>query len=152
MARLDRARLENSSYPFSCEVQTRFSDLDTLNHINNVAMADILQEARLRFVFATHVKSGVQRQMVVAASLIEFASDMLYPDPVQVSVGILEVGRSSFRFGQIARQKGRIGAYAEFVMVTRDSQGPVLIPDEWRAALDGLMIKHVQPARAAAAH
>jgi acyl-CoA thioester hydrolase len=142
MSRLDRARLENGTYPFHCEVQTRYADLDMLSHINNVAMADILQEGRLRFVMSTDVKSGLQRQMVVAASLIEFATDMLYPDPVQVSVGILDIGRTSFRFGQVARQKGRVGAYAEFVMVTRDSQGPVPIPDEWRAALEGLRIKY----------
>jgi acyl-CoA thioester hydrolase len=136
MTRLDRGRLDGGVYPYHCQVAMRFADLDQLGHANNVAVAAILQEARLRFIQAFDLIGVVRCELVVAASLIEFAHEMLYPDPIQVAIGVLDIGRTSFRLGQVARQNDRVGAYAEVVQVSRNGQGPVPLPDEWRGKLE----------------
>jgi acyl-CoA thioester hydrolase len=143
MPRLDRARLEKGIFPFQCEVATRFADIDRIGHVNNVATASILQEARARlaheFDFAK-VRKG--QGLVVVSLTIEFVSDMFHPDPVQVSAGLLEIGRSSYRLGQIARQNGRICAFAEAVQVASDKNRSAPFNDEWRDKLKSLLIRY----------
>jgi acyl-CoA thioester hydrolase len=141
MTRIDRARLQEGVFPHRCEIATRYSDLDQLGHVNNVAAAEILQEARARFVAAADLTWGNPRpQVVVASSLIEFVSDLTSPEPVEVSTALLEIGRTSFRLGQVARQGRGIGLYAEIVQVVRDAQGPMPIPDDWRTKLESLRL------------
>jgi acyl-CoA thioester hydrolase len=147
MTRLDRRRLENGVFPYHCQVPTRFADLDRLGHINNVATAEILEEARSRLFHTFDLIGGIHCQLVVAGSIIEFGDEMLWPDPVHISVGLLDVGRTSFRLGQLAVQNSRIGAYAEIVLVMRNDEGPLPLPDEWRNKLETLRIVH--PGRSA---
>jgi acyl-CoA thioesterase FadM len=63
-----------------------------------------------------------------------------------VAVGIVEIGRSSFRFAELASQNGRVGAYAEFAMVARRDGAAVPMPDTWRAMLEGLKVAFPVPA------
>jgi acyl-CoA thioester hydrolase len=138
--RIERAKLERGVFPYTCQVATRYSDLDQLGHVNNVAVAAIFQEGRNRFIRGVDLMGLARCDLVVAALNIEFASDLYHPDPIDLSVGILDIGRTSFRFGQIASQNGRIGAYAEVVQVARDKNGPIPLPDAWRAKLESLKI------------
>jgi len=138
--RIDRARLQREAFPFRCEIATRFSDLDVLGHVNNVAAASILMEARNRFIHHCKLFETERTQLVVASSLIEYAADLLHPEPIEVYVGVLELGRSSLRLGQIAVQNGRVGLYAEIVQVTRDAQGATPMPESWRAKLGSMRI------------
>ena len=140
MTRLDRNRLEAGRFPHTHSVATRFSDVDLIGHVNNVAVGALLQEARYHFIVDTNLLGTAQCQLVIAAVSIEFANDMFHPEPVAVSTGILEIGRTSFRVAQVARQNGRIGAYAETVQVTRDASGSIPLPAEWRDMLDALKI------------
>jgi acyl-CoA thioester hydrolase len=142
MARIDRARLDKGVFPHRCEVATRWSDLDQLGHVNNVAAALILQEGRYRFVIHTGLPFDTpdRHQLVVASSHIEYAADLLSPQPIEVSTGVLEMGRTSFRLAHLARQAERTGIYAEIVQVVRNAQGPAPIPDEWRSRLERMMI------------
>ena len=138
--RIDRARLQREAFPFSCEIATRFSDLDVLGHVNNVAAGAILQEGRNRFIHACELFKLARTQLVVASTLIEYADDLLHPEPVEVCVGVLDIGRSSLRLGQIALQNGRIGVYAEIVQVTRDERGATPLPEAWRSPLEAMRI------------
>ena len=143
MARLDRVRLTSGVFPYVCEVPTRFTDIDVLGHVNNVAAAAIFQEARARFSHAcglVGVMNGLA--LVVASMTIEYADEMRHPDPVQVSVGLIELGRTSYRLGQVARQNGRIGAYAEIVQVASSNGASAPFGEAWRAKLESLKITY----------
>ncbi|TAL03592.1 MAG: acyl-CoA thioesterase [Rhodospirillaceae bacterium] len=140
MARLDRTRLDKGIFPFRCEIATRIADLDTYGHINNVVIAGIFQEGRYRLFRTLDLTDNQDVQQVVAGLTIEFAGEMILPDPIQVATGVLDIGRTSFRLGQIATQNGRVGAYAEIVHVMRDQNGQVPIPHEMRAKLGALKI------------
>jgi acyl-CoA thioester hydrolase len=138
--RIDRSRLDHGSFPFTFDIATRYADLDKLGHVNNVAVAAIFQEGRNRFIYASELMAAARCDLVVASLNIEFANDLMHPDPVEVAVGVLEIGRSSFRLGQVARQGGRIGAYAEVVQVARGPQGSLPLPESWRVKLEALKI------------
>jgi len=138
--RIDRARLDKGGFAYRFNIDPRFSDLDKIGHINNVAIAGIFQEGRNRFFRASALYSLAQRDLVVAACTFEYAGDLLYPDTIEVDIGVLEIGRSSFRVAQTAGQNGRIGAYAEVTQVARDASGACALPDVWREKLETLKL------------
>jgi acyl-CoA thioester hydrolase len=144
MTRLDRARLDNAIFPHQARVATRFADLDQYQHVNNVAVAGVFEEARYPFFQRVELSSEPRCQLVIAACTIEYATDMLYPDPVDIVTGVLEIGRTSVQLAQVARQNGRVTAYAVMVQVSRNEQGPVPLPDAWRARFESLKITHTR--------
>jgi acyl-CoA thioester hydrolase len=134
--RIDRARLDRGIFPHRVEIGTRFSDMDKVGHVNNVAVADLLQEGRNRFIHAIDLMGAARCSLVVAALNVEFAGDLFHPAPVEICVGVLEIGRSSYRIGEIIRQHGRIAVYAEVVQVARTDSGAASLPEAWRPLLE----------------
>lgn len=138
--RIDRARLSRAAFSYSSQIETRFSDLDILGHVNNVAASALLQEGRNRFHHHCGLLRIEDKQVVVASTLIEYAGDLFHPDPVEVCTGVIEIGRSSMRLGQIGLQNGSIGIYAEVVLVARDASGPTPLPQVWRDRLEAMRL------------
>lgn len=141
MIRLDRQRLQGATFPERMEIATRIADLDVQGHVNNVAVATILQESRGRFNKARVASLlGPGDGMVVGGLFIEYAGQMYFPEPLEVSIGALEIGRSSYALGQIVRQDGRITAYAEVSMVIIREGRAAPLSDTLRAALEAASI------------
>jgi acyl-CoA thioester hydrolase len=139
MAKLDRNALESAQLGRVLSLPTRFDDVDVQGHINNAAIVVLLQEARTRFFAALSVRTPASGQGIsVAGMTVEFAAELLYPDPVEVAVGVIAIGRSSFTFGQIVRQGGRNAVYAEVTMVLTQGGAPTPLTDEMRASLTAL--------------
>lgn len=138
--RIDRARLESGVFPYRFEIGTRFSDMDKVGHVNNVAVTDLLQEGRNRFIHALKLMDAAPCALVVASLNVEFAGDLFHPAPVEISVGVLEIGRSSWRIGEVIRQNGRITVYAEVVQVARNDGGATTIPEAWRPLLEAARV------------
>lgn len=138
--RIQRDRLKPGNFPFCYEMQTRFSDLDKVGHVNHVNLTAFFQEGRNRLIYEFELIKAAHCSLVVAALNVEFAGDLFHPDPIEIYSGLLEVGRSSFRVGQIACQNGRVGAYAEVVQVARGEQGPTPLPEAWRPILAKMLI------------
>lgn len=138
--RIQRDRLKPANFPYCYEMPTRFADLDKVGHVNHVNLTSFFQEGRNRCFYAFELLKAAHCGLVVAALNIEFAADLFHPDPIEVHTGLLEVGRSSFRVGQIVCQNGRIGAYAEVVQVARGEQGSRPLPEAWRPVLERMMI------------
>ncbi|HVA41298.1 MAG TPA: acyl-CoA thioesterase [Candidatus Binataceae bacterium] len=144
MSRIDRARLESAAFPLQHPAATRCADVDQLGHINNLATAELFQEGRVHFLLSFGLTGLAQRSGVVAASRIEYARDVLWPHTIDVATGVLDVGRTSFRLGQTARQQDMTAAYAEIVLVMRDAAGPAPLPEASladRARLPGTEIR-----------
>lgn len=137
MARIDRALLDNATYPVITQVATRFDDLDILGHVNNVATAVLFEEGRVRFNRDAGLQAlrGGLRVMVVGLQ-IEFAAEIHHPDPVEVRTGTLAIGRTSFTIGQVARQNGRSVAYAHATLVFADADGPAPVPPAIRESYE----------------
>ena len=140
MLRLDRQRLQNAKFADRIEIPIRFDDLDVQGHVNNAAVAVLFQEARGKFN-GDHVASSLADFGLVVGSLfIDYAGPMHYPDPVEIETGVLEIGRKAYVLGQVARQGGRIAAFAEVTLVVTKDGRAAPIPDIIRSALEEALI------------
>lgn len=111
--------LEPDRYPMHSEIDLRYSDLDVNRHLNNVALIDILQEARGRY----HRQSGMVKAsatftLMVANLNVQFLGEGFYGTPIICYTGLRALGRTSQTVAQLAHQGGKPVAYAETVMVT----------------------------------
>ncbi len=141
MSRLDRARWDSAKFPVVMSIPVRFDDLDILGHVNNVAAAAILQEARVDFNRQAGRGRHANGLRVMAVGLaIEFAAEMHHGEPIEVSTGVLSIGRTFCTLAQVARQKSRSTLYASATLVFADATGPTPIPALLRAELESLTL------------
>lgn len=124
-------------------VPMRWSDMDALQHINNVAMLRLLEEARIRFLSANVGRHGEQKvTMFVAHQEIDYLAPLLYsPEPVRIVLHVTRIGRSGFDLGySVIAADGAVSALAETSMVVVDGSGrPAPLPAELRTELAGLV-------------
>ena len=137
MPRPDLWRLDPATYPHHDAVQTRFQDLDTLGHLNNVAFAALFEAGRVRFNHAAKLWAGVAgRRTVVAQMEINYLAEGRFPDDVEIATGVGEIGGRSWQLLAAMYQGGRCLATCDVTAVMdRGADGDGL-PDAFRAALD----------------
>ncbi|CAM5317764.1 Thioesterase superfamily protein OS=Tsukamurella paurometabola (strain ATCC 8368 / DSM / CCUG 35730 / CIP 100753 / JCM 10117 / KCTC 9821 / NBRC 16120 /NCIMB 702349 / NCTC 13040) OX=521096 GN=Tpau_2301 PE=4 SV=1 [Tsukamurella paurometabola] len=125
-------------------VALRWSDMDALQHVNNVSMLRVLEEARIRFLTERALSAGTQKAtMFVAHQEIDYAQPLLYShEPARIAMCVTRIGGSGFDIGYtVYTPEGAVAAYAETSMVVVDgaaSGRPVPIPDAMRAVLTEL--------------
>lgn len=136
MARPDPALLDLARYPFSHQITTRFADIDPNQHLNNVALAAMMEDARVRFnlVLGSAVKIG-GRQAMIASVAMEYLSQGHFPDPVTVHCAIERVGNSSWTVIQVLAQNDRPVAFARSVLVAITDDRPVPMTEYTRTGL-----------------
>ncbi|MBF5090475.1 acyl-CoA thioesterase [Novosphingobium sp. NBM11] len=142
MAKPDPALLDAARYPFDLEITTRFADLDPNDHINNVAIAAVLEDARVRFNEALGFRTVIRplRAMVASVS-IDYLAQGHYPQPLRCHVGAVAIGRTSWTVQQLLVQGDAAVATARTVIVCVDGDRPHPLPDAARAAIDQWMLR-----------
>jgi acyl-CoA thioester hydrolase len=130
------------SYPFSTVTETRFQDLDPLGHINNVAMAALFENGRVRF----NRNLGLERRQpgerwLIASVAIDYVAEAHFPDPVEVMSGILRIGTSSWDICSAAFQNGACVATCVTTLVLTDANGSKPIPAALRNCYEALLVK-----------
>lgn len=125
-------RCEPASYPFRASLQTRYGDMDANAHLNNVAIARLFEEARLRFHMAVRAEASAidPSGVMIAHIAIDYLAQGSYPAEVEAGVGVEAIGNRSYRLAIGLFQEGRAMALATCVMVHRDGMGEAM-----RAAL-----------------
>lgn len=135
MARPAPYRLDPVSYPVHDTVRTRFQDLGSMGHLNNVAFAALFEDARVRFNWAL---GRMNRQdgfrAVVAANTVTYLAEGRYPDDVAISTGVARIGNRSWEIHALMMQRDRPIATAETLIAMTDPKTGG-IPDDYRAAL-----------------
>ena len=139
--RPDPERTQRHHYPVWLEVQTRFGDLDSLGHMNNVAIAQLYEEARVRFG-ATLVRrsDNALHRMLLVAFNINYLAETHYPEPVEVGTGVARIGRSSYVLAHALYQAGRCVGLADATMVHAPVTGVVPLPDATVSVLNELRL------------
>ena len=136
-------QLDPARYPFSTEIAPYFRDLDINRHVNNSAMASLLEEARVRYNrWLGYHKLAAQLGIdtMVAAVTIDYLAQGGYPQPFEMHIGCIHIGRTSNRIAILVRQNGRAIVFSEAITVcTKDGQ-PVEMPSAYRAALAKVMM------------
>jgi acyl-CoA thioester hydrolase len=144
MPSFDLARLDLANYPHHVELETRFQDLDPLNHINNVAMAGIFENGRVRFNrdmvdFIAQREAG--DRWLVARVEVNYLAEAHFPDPVLIGNAIGHIGNRSWHILSAASQNGQIVALCDTVLVYQSGSGAGAIADDMRQELQARRFK-----------
>lgn len=139
----DPRRLVPDAYPVALTLDTRFGDMDRNRHLNNVALARLYEEARVRFNMMLRAGAADPSRVsfLVAHVAIDYLAEGHYPDPAEMRLAVVGIGRSSYRLGQAIFQRGHCIGLADTVLVHRGEEGPAPLPDAWRGRLEAHSLK-----------
>ncbi len=144
MPRFDPARLDPANYPYATSVETRFQDLDPLGHINNVAMAALFENGRVRFnreLLVERKRRVAGERWLIARVEVNYLAEGHFPDPITVTSGIGRIGTSSWDIVSAAYQNGRCIGLCDTTIVRTNDQGSAPISDDFRRELEGYRFK-----------
>ncbi len=143
MARILPELLLPASYPFHHLTTTRFADMDRNHHINNVAISSAMEDGRFRFdVVAGVPKLASGARVVIVANYTDYVAEARYPAPLEVHVGIMDIGRTSWTLACLISQEGKPCAFSKAVNVATSDCGPVAMTSEMREAFEKLRVQH----------
>lgn len=140
-------RLIASNYPDHAQITIRFADQDRNLHLNNLAIGQFYEEARVQFIHRTLGQGELLRayRMLAAEVSIQYLKEGNHPGLLDVATGIVRIGRSSFVLGQALFQDGaRIGT-ADVTMVLTDAGSSTSLPANLRRALEARTIVSLDP-------
>ena len=138
MAKPDPILLDTGRYPNHYQISTRYQDIDPNQHVNNVAMATLFEDARVRFDWSLGLREVQETfgvRTMIASLHVEYLAESFYPDPMEMHIGILDVGRSSWSLGTVAAQGDRIAAFSKAVIVNLKDGRPSPLPGDFRETL-----------------
>ena len=116
--------------------RTRWADIDTQHHVNNVRMLDYFQEARIVLAAAADPDA---LPWVIAQQEVEYVNQMRFRrEPYRVTTAVTHLGRTSLTVASelVEPDSGTLISRSRMALVRVDEQGhPILIPDAVRSAL-----------------
>ena len=145
MTRVARHRLDPAYYPIKVRILARFADVDPLWHVNNVAIAQYYEEARV--AASREMQEGMRfadpsaQRVLIAHQSIDYLREAGYPGELEIGVGVLRIGTSSYTFGMGMFQHGECASVSDAVMVFADPAGPIRIPDQARRRLEAWLLR-----------
>jgi acyl-CoA thioester hydrolase len=127
-----------SDFSFTTDIQIRYRDLDTQNHVNNAVYGTYLEQARAEYVKHVLDEALDECPVVLAHVSIDYRAPVTLADEsVSVTIRTLDLGESSLPMEYEIRTGNGIAATAESVMVTIDENGDSRpIPEEWRDRIE----------------
>ncbi|GAA1850916.1 hypothetical protein GCM10009772_30050 [Pseudonocardia alni subsp. carboxydivorans] len=94
------ARAVRENYPFRWDVRTRFTDLDTNRHVNNVALASWYLDglAELHSDVLGYPAGGPLDGLSPSTLSVQYLSEVHYPGIYQMRVAVTEIGEDTVRY------------------------------------------------------
>ena len=142
--RPDPRRLRLDSYPFIDEIAARYGDMDANAHLNNLALESMHENARAtmnRRLFPQAYRAGERRlRLVTSQNAVHFLAEAYWPALIQTGAGIGRIGRTSFIASTGLFLDGACIGVCDTVLVLLSEDGPAPIPEEFRAALQTVVL------------
>ena len=121
------------------EIQRRFSDLDPLGHVNNVAYHDYLQEARMGLIGELDAVVNDDFAQIVVSQEIHHRKPLGYSrEPVIIVASVTDMARTSYSIVyRILDEEGDVAAEAttRLAVVDPESGRPIRMPESLREQL-----------------
>ena len=121
------------------EVQRRFSDLDPLGHVNNVAYHDYLQEARMGLISELDAVVNDDYAQVVVSQEIRHVKPLGYSrEPVVIEAQVTDLARTSYSIVyRVLDERGEVAAEATTRLAVVDAMTgrPMRMPESLRERL-----------------
>jgi len=135
-------------YPDWFEVTSRFADLDMNWHINNVALGQYFEEARVtmrrrRFADPELGDTGKQFQFAVASVRMRFLAPVRYPASVRIGTTVTRIGTSSYTLVHGLFDSKSCAALGRTVTVVCDTEHgrPINLPEPIRSGLKVIAVE-----------
>jgi acyl-CoA thioester hydrolase len=131
------------NYPFSCITGTRFQDLDPLGHINNVAMAALFENGRVRFnrsISRIWEDRNRDERWLIARVEVNYIAEAHFPSDVEICSGIARIGTSSWDILSAAFQSGNCVAVSTSTLVLQRKSGDNALGELLRSELEARMV------------
>lgn len=120
-------------------VQRRFSDLDPLGHVNNVAYHDYLQEARMGLIGELSAVVNDDYAQIVVSQEIRHVKPLGYArEPVVIEASVTDMARTSYSIVyRILDDEGDVAAEGRTKLAVVDpaSGRPIRMPEDLRERL-----------------
>lgn len=120
-------------------VYRRFSDLDPLGHVNNVAYHDYLQEARVGLIGDIDGVLGPGFAQIVASQEIRHRKPLGHSrEPVMIEIWISSMARTSYTIEyRVIDENGDVAAEAssKLAVIDPETGRPIRIPEDLLALL-----------------
>ena len=121
-------------------VTIRFSDQDSLGHINNVALAQYFEVGRTAYIYDLIRAAGCEGsiEFILARLVIDYRRELHYPGAVEVGARLTRLGTKSLTTGYGIFLGDACIATSEAVNVFYDMQArrSTIPPPEMRALLE----------------
>lgn len=101
----------------SIQIQLRWSDEDSLGHVNNARIVTLMEEARVRWSPRVGEQALFPDGLVVASLTVDYLASVYYGPELEIRVGATRIGTKSFTVRQIAYQNGQAVFDGSNVMV-----------------------------------
>jgi len=141
---MTRDPVTRKAFAYFHEMTTRWRDNDVYNHVNNAVFYEYIDtgvNAWIKLEGGLDVPNTDLVGLVVNSSC-DFFAPLSFPGRVTAGVSVQKIGRSSvtYRVGLFADDADAAVADARFthVYVGKDSRKPKALPDNFRAALEGI--------------
>jgi len=145
MSRIDPHRLDPSYYPATVAILSRYADVDPLWHINNVALAQYFEEARvasMKLMFGdVRMPTPAGERVLLAHQSVDYLHEAVYPGTLEAGIGVLRIGNTSWTLGMGMFQAGQCVSISNAVLVYSDASGPARIPDQSRSRLEAWLLE-----------
>lgn len=126
--------LKIENYPFKTEIPTRYGDVDSNGHVNNVAVARLFEESRMQFAVFSRAKPftelRAQTRVVTISVLVNYLSEVFYPQPATIGVGVIDIGRTSYTLGCLMLQEGKPVAVSKATLVRSEDGSSSPLPED----------------------
>ena len=148
-ARPDPARLRLETYPVVDTAQARYGDMDANAHMNNLALESLHENARAsmnRALLPAAYDTGTRRpRLVTSQNTVHFLAETHWPATFQTGAGVGRIGRTSYVASTGLFLEGRCIGVCDTVLVLLNETAPTPISDEFRAALETVLLIGPKP-------
>lgn len=126
----------HDGYRHRLPATVRFCDLDLRGHLNNVALLQLMETARVEYFATIGLGPPTAYECVVASLTVDYLSPAGYGDDLLGGVRVDAVGRTSLTLSQRVwrRADGVVIADAKVTLVAREGEPkrPSPVPQSWR--------------------
>lgn len=134
----DAWRHDPAQYDRTFEIQPRYSDVDTLRHLNNSALHGLHQEARLRFL-TDRIGNDFWRarspRLLAQRVATDFLLESQYPQALQAAVRVTSIEAGRLALATALFQGGRCVGLQSAQLVASERGQPCSLMPAWQQAL-----------------
>jgi len=143
-------RLRLESYPVVGEIAARYGDMDANGHLNNLALESLHENARATMnrdlLPSAYDVTRRRIRLVTSQNAVHFLAEAHWPATIATGAGVGRIGRTSYVASTALFIGGSCIGVCDTVLVALGDDGPVPLPDEFRIALQTVLLSATGPA------